>query len=228
MNSGGEYLMRSIGGASGHGRWAASIEQSTDCGDGWSEAVRLAASGRKLAQEDFCQLAGKSRATHGENYKYDGSCEELARLLREYCPAWRVESERLFGLIGFNYVCGNDDAHLENFPLLETPFVDSALSPAYDLLCTTLHLHTESRSALEMFDDFTAPSFDSNGFVKRSDFLELAIGFGLRAGRAEVILSRITSKRSACEALLERSLLSLEARASYHNVLDDRLRAMGD
>jgi serine/threonine-protein kinase HipA len=189
---------------------------------------RDATTGRKLAQEDFCQLAGKSRATHGENYKYDGSYEELGRLLRQYCPAWKVEAERLFALIAFNYVCGNGDAHLKNFSLLETPFGDSALSPAYDLLCTTLHLPTESRTALEMFDDFTTPSFDANGFAKRPDFLELATRFGLRAVRAEAILVRFTSERSAFEALLDRSLLSPDAKVRYRAVLADRLRAIAD
>lgn len=189
---------------------------------------RDAATGRKLAQEDFCQLAGKSRATHGENYKYDGSFEELGRLLRQYCPAWKVEAERLFALIAFNYVCGNGDAHLKNFSLLETPFGDSALSPAYDLLCTTLHLPTESRTALEMFDDFTTPSFDANGFAKRPDFLELATRFGLRAVRAEAILARFASERPAFESLLHRSLLSPDAKARYRAVLADRLRAIAD
>ena len=189
---------------------------------------RDAATGRKLAQEDFCQLAGKSRATHGENYKYDGSYEELGRLLRQYCPAWKVEAERLFALIAFNYVCGNGDAHLKNFSLLETPFGDSALSPAYDLLCTTLHLPTESRTALEMFDDFTTPSFDANGFAKRPDFLELATRVGLRAVRAEAILARFASERPAFESLLDRSLLSPDAKARYRAVLADRLRAITD
>ncbi len=186
------------------------------------------ATGRKLAQEDFCQLAGKSRATHGENYKYDGSYEELGSLLRQYCPAWKVEAERLFALVAFNYVCGNGDAHLKNFSLLETPFGDSALSPAYDLLCTTLHLPTESRTALEFFDDFTTPSFDANGFAKRADLLELAKRFGLRATRAEAILNRFASERAAFEALLDRSLLSVEAKARYRAVLADRLWAIAD
>ena len=189
---------------------------------------REAATGRKLAQEDFCQLAGKSRATHGENYKYDGSYEELGRLLRQYCPAWKVEAERLFALIAFNYVCGNGDAHLKNFSLLETPFGDSALSPAYDLLCTTLHLPTESRTALEMFDDFTTPSFDANGFVKRPDFLELASRFSLRAVRATAILNRLASERPAVESLLGCALLSAEGKARYRAVLADRLRAIAD
>ena len=189
---------------------------------------REGATARKLAQEDFCQLAGKSRQTHGENYKYDGSYEELGRLLREYCPAWKIEAERLFALIAFNYVFGNGDAHLKNFSLLETQFGDSALSPAYDLLCTTLHLPTESRTALEMFDDFTTPSFDTNGFVKRPDFLELATRFGLRSVRATALLNRFASEQPGVEELLDRALLSSEAKTRYRSIFADRLRAIVD
>ena len=189
---------------------------------------RDAATGHKLAQEDFCQLAGKSRATHGENYKYDGSCEELGRLLRQYSPAWRVEAERLFTLIAFSYVCGNGDAHLKNFSLLETPFGDYSLSPAYDLLCTTLHFPAESRTALEIFDDFITPSFETNAFAKRSDFIELANRFGLRAVRVTAILDRFASERAKVEALLDRSLLSPDSKARYRDVFADRLLALAD
>ncbi|HBJ86002.1 MAG TPA: hypothetical protein DDZ88_19465 [Verrucomicrobiales bacterium] len=189
---------------------------------------RDAATGRKLAQEDFCQLAGKSRATHGENYKYNGTHEELGRLLRQYCPAWKVESERLFALIAFNYLCGNGDAHLKNFSVLETPFGDSALSPAYDLLCTTLHLPNESRTALDFFDGFATPSFDANGFVKHADFTELAHRFSIRPDRAEAILRRHIHELPAIDALLDSSLLSTEAKTRYRDILADRVRAMQD
>jgi len=189
---------------------------------------RDAATGRKLAQEDFCQLAGKSRATHGENYKYNGTHEELGRLLRQYCPAWKVESERLFALIAFNYLCGNGDAHLKNFSMLETPFGDSALSPAYDVLCTTLHLPNESRTALDFFDGFTTPSFDANGFAKHADFTELAHRFSMRPDRAEAILQRYIHGLPAIKALLDSSLLSTEAKTRYHDILADRMRAIQD
>jgi serine/threonine-protein kinase HipA len=189
---------------------------------------RDAVTGRKLGQEDFCQLAGKSRASHGQNYKYDGSHEELGRLLQRYCPAWRVESERLFDLIVFNYLCGNGDAHLKNFSLLETPFGDSVLSPAYDLLCTTLHLPHESRTALEFFDDFTTPSFEANGFAKRDDFLELAHRFSMRPERATASLQRFTQEQPSMMQLLERSLLSDEGKTRYREIVTDRLLALRD
>ena len=47
--------------------------------------------GVPVRQEDFCQLAGRSEDTHGENYKYDASYEELAQLVRRYCPSHMVE-----------------------------------------------------------------------------------------------------------------------------------------
>ncbi len=185
-------------------------------------------SSRKLAQEDFCQLAGRSRATDGENYKYDGSYEEVGRLLREYCGAWKVESEKLFALVAFNYVCGNGDAHLKNFSVLETPMGDSVLSPAYDLLNTSLHLPTESRTALDFFDDLVTPSFKANGFFKRPDFLLLAKQFGLREQRAEAILNRFAHEKDAVLNLLDRSLLSDSAQNRFGTLVLDRLRAIAD
>ncbi len=40
--------------------------------------------GEPILQEDFCQLAGRSPETHGENYKYDASYEDLAELVRRF------------------------------------------------------------------------------------------------------------------------------------------------
>ncbi len=86
----------------------------------------------------------------------------------------------------------------------------------------------ESRTALEMFDDFTTPGFAANGFVKRPDFLELASRFNLRAVRATAILDRFASEHPAVESLLASALLSSEAKARYRAVLADRLRAIAD
>jgi serine/threonine-protein kinase HipA len=174
--------------------------------------------GRKLAQEDFCQLTGRSRQTHGENYKYTGSYEELGRLLLRYCPSYRIEVEKLFAQILFNYICGNGDAHLKNFSLLETAFGDHQLSPCYDLLCTSL----------ELFDDSETESFQQNGFYTRADFLELAKRYGILAKRAEAILERFQNNAFAAESLISRSLLSDPAKERYRTLLQDRLLTIGN
>lgn len=184
--------------------------------------------GRKLSQEDFCQLAGRSRQVHGEHYKYTGSHEELGRLLKKYCPAYRVEAEKLFAQILFNYVCGNGDAHLKNFSLLESSFGDHLLSPCYDLLCSSLHLPNETRTALEMFDSFETESFQRNGFYKCADFLELANRYGIMPKRTEAIMDRFRKSSQAANALVMRSLLSTQAKERYVAILEDRMKAASD
>ena len=182
----------------------------------------------KLSLEDFCQLAGRSRSVHGENYKYTGSYEELGRLLRQYCPAYRIEIEKLFAQVLFNYICGNGDAHLKNFSLLESSFGDHLLSPCYDLLCTSLHLPNETRTALDLFDDFETESYQRNGFYKRTDFLELAARYGILPKRAEVIIERFQKGGKPAEALIARSLLTEQAKQRYLVILRDRLKAVFD
>ena len=85
--------------------------------------------GLPLAQEDFCQLSNRSPDTAGAHYKYDSSHEEVGQILRRFNPSYRIDAEKLFRMIVFNYVIGNGDAHLKNFSLLETPLGDFSLSP---------------------------------------------------------------------------------------------------
>lgn len=96
--------------------------------------------GNKLAVEDFASLLGKNPATDGEQYKYEGNYLDLFEALKKYVPAWKVEAPKLYGLILFNYLFSNGDAHLKNFSLIETQQGDFKLSPAYDLLNTKIHI----------------------------------------------------------------------------------------
>lgn len=184
--------------------------------------------GRKIGQEDFCQLSNRSEETAGRNYKYDGSYEEAGRILKQYCKAYPVEIEKLFARIVFNYVFSNGDAHLKNVSLFRSDFGDYVLTPAYDLLCTSLHFPTEARTALEMFDAFETESFRQNAFYKRPDFLELAERYGIRGERTEKILQRFVSGQSESIDLVNRSFLSPDAKQDILHRLQDRLRAIID
>ncbi|MCH1409096.1 MAG: HipA domain-containing protein [Verrucomicrobiales bacterium] len=188
---------------------------------------RNPATGEKYPQEDFCQLSNRSKATHGQNYKYDGSYEELGRILKQFCGAYAIEIEKLFRLIVFNYLIGNGDAHFKNFSLVPTPDSHFVLSPAYDLLSTKLHLPNESSTALDFFaDDFETEAFQQNAFYSGADFLELADRFEMKPERARNILHTIDSFPDNAEAIVKVSLLSDEARASYMEVVRDRSKAV--
>ena len=184
--------------------------------------------GVKIGQEDFCQLSNRTEETVGRNYKYDGTYEEVGRILRQYCKAYRIEVEKLFARIVFNYVFSNGDAHLKNVSLFESEFGDYILTPAYDLVCTSLHFPNEARTALAMFDSFETESFRRNAFYKRPDFLRLAEIYELDMSRAERCLQGFADREAAVGRLIDRSFLTDEARRDYRRRYRDRLRAIAD
>lgn len=182
--------------------------------------------GSKIAQEDFCQLMGRTPQTAGKNFKYDGSYERLAETLRRFCGAYAIEAEKLFRRIVFNYRVGNGDAHLKNFSVRQTTAGDYVLSPAYDLLNTTLHLPQESRLALDLFDGEEPASLTTHGFETGADFLQLGDRMGLISRRARAIVEDLCGHAEETDQLIERSFLSVDAKREYRAVIGDRLRAL--
>jgi serine/threonine-protein kinase HipA len=184
--------------------------------------------GLKIGQEDFCQLSNRTEETTGRNYKYDGSYEEAGRILKQFCKAYPVEIEKLFARIVFNYVFSNGDAHLKNFSLFESEFGDYILTPAYDVICTSLHFPEEARTALDLFDTFETDSFRQNAFYKRPDFLKLAECYGMNMARTERYLRQFVASETAVVGLIERSFLSEMAKVNFRDRFRDRLQAVTD
>jgi len=92
--------------------------------------------GSKHLQEDFAQISGKTKKSHGDNYKYDGTYEDIGRLIKEKVAAYPPVLEEFFKVVVFNYVFSNGDAHLKNFSLVRclpvgrqgTTFHDSSVN----------------------------------------------------------------------------------------------------
>lgn len=182
--------------------------------------------GEKLRQEDFCQLMEKSPEADGENFKYDGTYQQIGNVINRICAAGKIEIEKLFKLILFNYVLGNGDAHLKNFSLVETQHADFVLSPAYDLINTNIHFPNESRMALEMFDDFESEFYRENGFYGKTDFLKLAEFYEIKENRAKKMIEEFSLKKAEIYQLIEASFLSKEAKKEYRQIFEDRLKAI--
>ena len=184
--------------------------------------------GERVQQEDFCQLAGHTPETHGENYKYDASYEELADLMRRFCPAAAVENPKVFFLVLFNYVFANGDAHLKNFSLYRSEQGDYILTPAYDLLNTAVHFPNEpTATGLEFFADghFT-PAYETLGFYSSADFIELGAAFGVFEEDVRGMISLFHAHRDEVAQMIETSRLSDEARSRYIFRFHDRLKAI--
>ncbi len=88
----------------------------------------------RVPVEDFAQLSGLSRDT-----KYNYTMEKIVKLIDEYFTFPSIEKVKLFQLVLFNYLVGNEDMHLKNYSVIRNG--DKVeFSPAYDLLNTTIVL----------------------------------------------------------------------------------------
>jgi serine/threonine-protein kinase HipA len=184
--------------------------------------------GQRLLQEDFAQLASRSEETHGKNYKYEFSYEEIAELIVKHVSAAPVYVERFFELVGFNYLIHNGDAHLKNFSIFRNEkYGGYTLTPAYDLLNTRLHVANESRMALSVFKDaFETDSFRANGFYAYDDFRELAARLKLRDQRFNRIMRAFVDREKDVISLIDRSTLSDECKRIYKNHLRDSIQGL--
>jgi serine/threonine-protein kinase HipA len=181
--------------------------------------------GRKLLQEDFAQISQRSEETHGKNYKYDFSYEEIAALIKKYVKAYPVEIESCLRVILFNYLFSNGDAHLKNFSLYRNEsYGDYTLTPFYDLLNTSLHVPGEKDMALELFKDgFETEQFRSGTKYTKPDFIELAQRIGINKIRFNKIYNSILSGSSEVEKLVSASFLNESLKTQYLNNYFQRL-----
>jgi len=173
--------------------------------------------GKKWGKEDFASLAGRTSENAGSNYKYDLSYEELGGLIRKFVPAWKVEIEKYFRVVLFNYIFSNGDAHLKNFALLESPTGDYLLSPFYDLLDTRLHVNDSDLALTKglFTDDFKSEQYKRSGHPALSDFTEFGKRIGVNPKRIEKITEPLAVKQEEVDIMIENSILNEKSKKAY-------------
>ena len=172
--------------------------------------------GEKFSQEDFASLAGLTSANGGSDYKYNHlSYEECADIIRRYVKAAPVEILKFFRLVVFNYLTLNDDAHLKNFSLINRGDGEYHLTPAYDLINTSLHLREPGIFALDKGLFREGMHLTDTRTVGRNDFEE----FGRRIGLPDRLVKReidaFAKEYPAAKELIDRSFLSDSLKRSY-------------
>jgi serine/threonine-protein kinase HipA len=182
----------------------------------------------KYLQEDMAQLSNRSRVTDGENFKYNGTIEEIGKLLRRYVAAADPAVETLFRVVLFNYLMSNGDAHLKNFSLIQSNAGDYGLAPAYDLMSTILHMPGETDVALDLYHgDHEGLFFSKFGFLGQPEFRILAEKLGIIAIRTERILSEMLMQEYNVINMIQHSFLRDDVRTVYKENFLDKLRRMG-
>ena len=183
----------------------------------------IAKDGRKFQQEDFASLAGLTKANGGSDYKYSNlSYEECADIIKKYVRAASVEILKFFRVVVFNYLTLNDDAHLKNFSLINYGDGDYRLTPAYDLINTSIHLREHRIFALDKGLFKEGMHYSDVRSVGRNDFEE----FGRRIGLPDRViireLDRFAVPNQQAKELIYKSFLSEKLKNEYWKNYDYR------
>lgn len=169
----------------------------------------------KYQVEDFAALLGKTPEREGDNFKYNASYLDIAEMIKKHSAASPVVLLEFLRLVVFNYLIGNGDAHLKNFSLMETAQGDYILSPAYDLLCTALHI-----------DDGRLALHDGLYPYTRASFIAFAERAGINPDLAGAMIDQIMKGALQAMDLVERSFLTEEAKRKYIEILGERHRTL--
>lgn len=164
----------------------------------------------KYAVEDFSQLLGFNRDT-----KYQSSIEKIINVIEMYCTFPVIEKKKLFKLILFNFMIGNEDMHLKNYSLITKDDI-TQLSPAYDLINTSIAHKTLEESAL--------PLNGKKSNLKKHDFIDyLGIErLKLPAHEIETILSDFKRLIPLWYELISKSFISKSKQNDYIKIINNR------
>ena len=180
----------------------------------------------KYKQEDFAALLGYTKDNAGSNYKYDkASYEECAEVIHRYVKATLIDIRRFFRIILFNFVTLNDDAHLKNFSLIERNG-EYRLSPAYDLINTSLQLREPHIFALDKGLFKEGMAFSDTHTICRSDFEEFGKRIGLPAKVIKQEIDMFATEKPQVKELLGRSFLSPSLQEQYWMAFDYRRKML--
>ena len=176
----------------------------------------VAPDGSKYQQEDFASLAGLTKAHGGSDYKYSNlSYEECAEIIGKYTTAPSVEILKFFRMVVFNYLILNDDAHLKNFSLINRGDGEYHLSPAYDLINTSLHLYEPRIFALDKGLFHEGMHLTDTRTVTRADFEEFGRRIGLATRLVKRELDNFATEQPLAKELINRSFLSDKLKKYY-------------
>ena len=180
----------------------------------------------KYKQEDFAALLGYTKDNAGSNYKYDkASYEECAEVIHRYVKATLIDIRRFFRIILFNFVTLNDDAHLKNFSLIERNG-EYRLSPAYDLINTSLQLMNPHIFALDKGLFKEGMAFSDTHTISRSDFEEFGKRIGLPIKVIKQEIDMFATEQPLVKELLGRSFLSPSLQKQYWMAFDYRRKML--
>lgn len=168
----------------------------------------------KLHMEDMCQLT--ERMTE---HKYRGSHEQIAKAIARFTANPTLDVTAFYEQVLFSFLTGNADMHLKNFSLLKDANGNYNLSPAYDLVPSTLLINETEELALTL-----------NGRkskLNRTDFETAMHAAGLNERAILNLFNRMKNARPKWMEFIGLGFVPEEVKERYRSLIAERVRRMG-
>ena len=150
--------------------------------------------------------------------KYKSSMEKVGKALDSYSDNTLLDKIFYFELALFCFITGNNDMHLKNFSMIESP-AGWVLAPAYDLLnVTIINPNDEEELALTLTG--------KKKKLKREHFEQLATGLGLTEKQMERAFKRMVKNKAKAMDWIEQSFLSDTMKEAYVLLVEKRYRQL--
>ncbi len=168
----------------------------------------------KLHMEDLCQLT--ERMTE---HKYRGSHEQVAKAILRFATNPQLDVIAFYEQVLFSFLTGNADMHLKNFSLLKDQDGHYNLSPAYDLVPSTLLISETEELALTL-----------NGRkskLTRTDFETAMRAAGLNERAILNLFNRMKKALPKWMEFIGLGFVPEELKERYRALIIERARRMG-
>lgn len=147
--------------------------------------------------------------------KYKSSMEKVGKAVAEHSSNTVLDLLRLFEIVVFSYITGNNDMHLKNFSLI-LHNDKWALAPAYDLLNVNLHLPEDT-------EEMALTISGRKRRLKKVDFINLGLKFQLTEKQILNAFNRFFKAEKLMVTEINSSFLSNKNQQKYIKLLEHRL-----
>lgn len=146
--------------------------------------------------------------------KYKSSLEKVGKAVKAYSSNTLLDILRLYEVIIFSYITGNNDMHLKNFSLI-LQNGNWVFSPAYDLLNVQLHLPEDK-------EETALTIGGKKSRLTKTDFINLGFEIGLTEKQIENVFKRMIKSEKKMISLIEQSFLDTDYQKKYIDLLKQR------
>lgn len=140
--------------------------------------------------------------------------ERIGRALNDYSSNTLLDKTFYFDLALFSFLTGNNDMHLKNFSMIESPS-GWMLAPAYDLLNVAIVLPEDT-------EELALTLSGKKKKLKRAHFEQLGEGMGMTPRQITNAFNRMIRNIPNASNLINQSFLSNELKLAYHAVVNSR------